>query len=213
MMDPWKVLGVKPGASAEECKKAYRDLVKKYHPDRFQDPAAKEMANEKLKEVNQAYDEITRGGGSGSAGGPGGSSSYHYGQTNYGPSSSNSGASDFNAVRVHLNNRNVDQAERILENMREHNAEWFFLRGVCYSMRGWYAMAREHLSTAVNMDPNNAEYRNALSQMDASTQTYRQNSAPFGRTGGGLSTCDVCSCMLCSDCCCESMGGDCIPCC
>ncbi len=209
MMDPWKVLGIKPGASAEEAKRAYRDLVKKYHPDRFQDPAAKEMANEKLKEINQAYDEVTRGGG--------GSTNTSYGgantNTNYGPSSSGYANSDFNAVRVHLNNRNVDAAERILENMRERNAEWHFLRGVCYSMRGWYAMAREHLANAVSMEPNNIEYRNALDQMDASTQTYRRNAAPVYGGGRGISTCDMCSCMICSDCCCESLGGDCIPCC
>ena len=211
MMDPWKVLGIKPGASAEEAKKAYRDLVKKYHPDRFQDPAAKEMANEKLKEINQAYDEVTRGGG-GSAGASYGGANTN---TNYGPSSSGYATSDFNAVRVHLNNRNVDQAERILENMRERNAEWHFLRGVCYSMRGWYAMAREHLANAVSMEPNNAEYRSALDQMDASTQSYRRNAGPVynGRGVGTPGMCDLCSCMICSDCCCESMGGDCIPCC
>jgi molecular chaperone DnaJ len=205
MNDPWKVLGVKQGSGAEEVKKAYRDLVKKYHPDRFQDPAAKEMANEKLKEINQAYDAITSGGAR-----PEGGTT---GNTNY----TGSGSQEFYQVRLNLSSRNVDEAERILDQMTQKNAEWFFLRGVCYSMRGWYAMAREHLQNAVNMEPNNMEYRNALNQLDASGQGYRQQTAPFGggrATGvGGCSTCDMCSCMLCSDCCCESLGGDCIPCC
>lgn len=205
MNDPWKVLGVKQGSGAEEVKKAYRDLVKKYHPDRFQDPAAKEMANEKLKEINQAYDAVTSGGAR-PEGGTTGNTSY-----------TGSGSQDFYQVRVNLSSRNVDEAERILDQMTQKGAEWYFLRGVCYSMRGWYAMAREHLQNAVNIEPNNMEYRNALNQLDASSQGYRQQTAPFGGgrpTGvGGCSTCDMCSCMLCSDCCCESLGGDCIPCC
>ena len=203
MNDPWKVLGIKQGASAEEVKKAYRDLVKKYHPDRFQDPAAKEMANEKLTEINQAYDTISNGSARPEGSATGG---------NY----TGSGSQEFYQVRLHLSSRNVDEAERILDQMTENNAEWYFLRGVCYSMRGWYAMAREHLQNAVNMEPSNAEYRNALNQMDASSQSYRQRTTPFaGRTAGnsGCSMCDMCSCMMCSDCCCESLGGDCIPCC
>ena len=68
--------GVKPGASDEEIKKAYHDLVKKYHPDRFQDAAAKELANEKLKEINQAYEEIAGGGAPRGQGGAGYGGSY-----------------------------------------------------------------------------------------------------------------------------------------
>jgi molecular chaperone DnaJ len=206
MNDPYKVLGVRQGASAEEVKKAYHQLVKKYHPDRFQDPAAKEMANEKLKDINQAYDMLTNGGARADNG--------PAAHTNY----TGSGSQDFYQVRVHLNNRSVDEAERILDAMNQRTAEWYFLRGVCYSMRGWYAMAREHLQNAVNMEPNNMEYRNALNQIDASTRGYQQRTAaPFGggRAAGmgGMSTCDMCSCLLCSDCCCEMSGGDLIGCC
>ena len=47
-------MGVSVNASQEEIRKAYLTLVKKYHPDRYTDEAMKELANEKLKEVNQA---------------------------------------------------------------------------------------------------------------------------------------------------------------
>ena len=58
-MNPYQVLGVSPNATDEEIKKAYRQLVKKYHPDRYAgDPRAQEAASEKLKQINEAYDLI-----------------------------------------------------------------------------------------------------------------------------------------------------------
>ena len=59
-MNPYKVLGVSENASQEEIRKAYLTLVKKYHPDRYTDEAMKELANEKLKEVNQAYEMLVK---------------------------------------------------------------------------------------------------------------------------------------------------------
>ena len=56
--DPYKVLGVSPDASEEEVKSAYRQLVKKYHPDNYADSPLADLANEKMQEVNDAYDTV-----------------------------------------------------------------------------------------------------------------------------------------------------------
>lgn len=54
--DPYKVLGISPGASQEEIKKAYRQMAKKYHPDLHPDDP---NANQRMNEINEAYDMLT----------------------------------------------------------------------------------------------------------------------------------------------------------
>lgn len=58
-MNPYEVLGVSENASDEEIKKAYRELVKKYHPDKYVNNPLADLAAEKIKEINLAYDTIT----------------------------------------------------------------------------------------------------------------------------------------------------------
>ena len=57
-MDPYEVLGVSEDADEETIKKAYRTLVKKYHPDRYVNNPLSDLAAEKIKEINKAYDTI-----------------------------------------------------------------------------------------------------------------------------------------------------------
>ncbi|MBQ9124928.1 MAG: molecular chaperone DnaJ [Acholeplasmatales bacterium] len=52
--DYYEVLGLQKGASADEIKRAYRQLAKKYHPDINKEPGAEE----KFKEINEAYDTL-----------------------------------------------------------------------------------------------------------------------------------------------------------
>jgi hypothetical protein len=51
----YKILGVARSASADEIKAAYRELVKRYHPDLFSSPGAKAKATETLRQINEAY--------------------------------------------------------------------------------------------------------------------------------------------------------------
>ena len=58
MKDPYKVLGIPTNASEAQIKEAYRELAKKYHPDKYQDNPLSELAEEKFQEVNEAYDML-----------------------------------------------------------------------------------------------------------------------------------------------------------
>ena len=56
MRDPYQVLGVPSTATDEEVKKAYRNLARKYHPDNYHDNPLADLAQEKMKEINEAYE-------------------------------------------------------------------------------------------------------------------------------------------------------------
>ena len=54
--NPYDVLGVSQNASDDEVKKAYRELSRKYHPDANVDNPLADLAEEKFKEIQEAYD-------------------------------------------------------------------------------------------------------------------------------------------------------------
>ena len=145
MRDPYEVLGVSPNASDDEVKRAYRELARKYHPDNYQNNPLADLAEEKMKEVNEAYDAITKarsGGGSTGGGYQGGySQSYGY-QGQYSGGGSSSSAS-FAQVRQYINMGNLDGAEQLLRGISSKNGEWYFLMGSIAYRRGWLDEARQ----------------------------------------------------------------------
>ena len=200
MNDPYQILGVPETASDEEVKRAYRELARKYHPDNYHDNPLADLAQEKMKDINAAYEQITKmrsgakGGGDSSAGTSGSYSGYGGYQQQY-SSQSSSGSSVLQQVRIAINTGNISRAEALLANYSDHNAEWNFLRGaVCYR-RGWMDEAKRYYQTACQMDPGNAEYRQALEFMERGTESaYRPGGQPFGT--------EVCGGNLCLPLCC-----------
>lgn len=220
MANPYEVLGVNPSATDEEVKSAYRELAKKYHPDNYAQSPLREVAEEKMAEVNSAYDTIMeeRKARTGSSGAyqQQSYSRQSYGQQAYGQQSS------FYDVRRMIQQNRLTEAEELLDGtpLANRDAEWYFLKGSIYYSRGWLEDAMNHFSAACKLNPNNPEYRAALNRMTWQRQGnfgsgqggYSQN--PY-RTGGSGScdACDMCSGLICADCCCECMGGDLISCC
>ena len=175
MSNPYEILGVNENATDDEIKIKYRELVKKYHPDKYQNNPLSELAEEKLREVNEAYDEIQNLRKSGSRS-----------RSGYGNSSKTS--PEFQNVRRAIDQNRVDEAERLLDNIGMKNAEWYFLKGMILYKKGWYDDAIRNIQMAVNMEPNDMEYRNALNQMTMSGGGFRNTaiSGLFMAIGLGL---------------------------
>lgn len=196
MSDPYQVLGVKPDASDDEIKRAYRELARKYHPDNYQNNPLADLAEEKMKEINEAYDAITkmRSGGGQTSGGYGNQNAYHQ-QTH-------SNDPVFARVRNLINSGNVDQADQLLRNSNARTAEWYFLSGSVAYRRGWLDEAMQNYQMAVRMDPNNMEYRQAYNMMQQGGNAYR----PAGYGSGGMDAMDCCTTMMCLNCLCGGCG-------
>lgn len=197
-MNPYEVLGVPQGADEETIKKAYKDLVKKYHPDQYANNPLSDLAEEKLKEVNEAYHMLMNQKGRSTSSG---SSQYN----------SYSGNPGFANIRQLIQAGRITEAEQLLDSMTEQTAEWHYLKGIIAIQRGWFDRAVNHLNTAVRMDPQNFEYRNTLAQLNQRVNSYRNvgDMSGYGRN----TECDCCTKLICADCCCECMGGDLISCC
>lgn len=203
-MNPYEVLGIKEGASEAEIKAAYKEMVKKYHPDRHHNNPLSDLAEEKLQEINEAYDVLMSNKGV-SYGNGGGGYSGGYSSSSSGYSSSGSTAADYAQIRREIDAGNLQAAESILSNVSDRSAEWFFLRGVIASRRGWYDEAVSNLQTAVKMNPNNVEYQRHYSTIANRGNMFRNQA--FGRGYNSQSNDDFCcralQCYICADCCCD----------
>lgn len=199
MRDPYSVLGVSQNASDDEVKKAYRELARKYHPDNYQNNPLADLAEEKMKEINEAYDALTRQKSGGSGGGYAytSQSAGQYQQSGY---RQQSAGTDYARIRQLINGGNLDQADALLQGTGAKTAEYYFLAGSIAYRRGWLDEARQNYSIACQMDPGNVEYRQALNLMQQGGYSYRPSHVSAG--------CDPCTTYLCCSLC-TPWGGPC----
>lgn len=200
MRNPYEVLGVKEGASQDEIKSAYRKLAKQYHPDQYDNNPLRELAEEKMREINEAYDALTKGN----------TNSYNSNNTNSNPNYSGNDFSTYQSVRNDLNIGNISGAESKLNSISNRTAEWYFLMGMVNVKKNWFDNAYNLISQACRMDPNNFEYRRTLNELSMRQRAYAGNYNTTTR--GGDSCCDTLCKLWALDTCCECMGGDCISC-
>lgn len=182
MTDPYEVLNIPSTATDEEVKKAYRDLARKYHPDNYHDNPLADLAQEKMKEINAAYDTIQKErSGRTSAG----YVSQSYGGYQYQQRQASTGSPAFQQVRMAINRNDLGMAQQLLQQMSDHNGEWNFLMGIICYRRGWVDEARRYYQTACQLDPGNMEYRQTLNYVENNREAYRPEGYEVYSTGCG----------------------------
>lgn len=166
--NPYEVLGISPNASNDEIKKAYRDLSRKYHPDSYVDNPLSDLAEEKFKEVQEAYDQIMRERESGYTDAGSGYRNAGYSNSGYGNSGyqNNSQTSmEFQAAYNYINGRQYQQALNVLSRMQNRSAQWYYLSAVANMGMGNNVNALNLARQASNMEPANQEYANLVNRL------------------------------------------------
>ena len=213
MIDPYQVLGVSRGASDEEIKKAYRSLSRKYHPDANVNNPNKAAAEEKFKQVQQAYDQIMKekqqgasydsgsnySGGYGDFGGFGG---YYSGRTAYQEENSR-----LQAAANYIRNGYYREAMNVLNDMplSERNGRWYYYSAVVNQRVGNTATALEHIRRAVELEPSNIQYRQFQQNLEYGGTWYTSMGSGYERPYSGQSWClrMILLNLFCNLCCCR----------
>ena len=187
--DPYKVLGVSPGASDEEIKRAYRRLAKQYHPDRNPgDP----VAAKKMQQVNAAYEQI-KNPEKNQRTDPFGGYQQRQSQGQYRQAA-------FQYIRF----RRYREALNALQSDPNRNAQWYYLSALAHNGLGNQVTALEHIRRAVSMEPNNYTYLQALSAIENGGAVYRRQAGNYrGYAWGGSSLGSLCLCYFLQLFCCR----------
>lgn len=192
MKNPYEVLGISSRASDAEVKQAYRDLARQYSADGMFSES--EAAAKQIQELNDAYDAIIMTRHTAGAQGDG-----------FGRGGQN--ASEYADIRQTIQSGRLDDAQILLDGIPEagRSAEWYFLKGSLHHQRGWLEHALDCFQTAVDMEPNNAEYRAALDNL------LRNQSGGYRSAGGSRgSHCNarnLCAGLMCANCLCNCLSG------
>ena len=180
MFDPYSVLGVSRDASDDEIKKAYRKLSRKYHPDANINNPNKAQAEEKFKEVQQAYEQIMKEREYGSSG----NYNSYGGFGGFGTQDQNT-YQDEEAVRRqaaanYINSRHYKEAMNVLSSLQQRNGQWYYLSAMANMGLGNNVNALNDARSAVNMEPDNMQYQMLLQRLEGGGTWYQEQQNPFG---------------------------------
>ncbi len=209
--DPYIILGISPDSTQDEIKSAYDSLKKLYEEQCFQEGEIGSNATKKLAELERAYQDCMD-------------------NVHQNIIYENTGSS-FGEIETLIKDGKLEDAQSQLDRIENRDAEWHYLQAVIYYKRNWHMESKKQLEIALALDEGNSKYKGALDRLNkviegANTKqnTAQADNAQQAKGGYARPTsndgannvgtcCDVCNCLICTDCCCECTGGDFIPCC
>ena len=180
MLNPYEVLGITPGASDEEIKKAYRTLSRKYHPDATVNNPNRAAAEEKFKQVQQAYDQIMKEK----------QQNYSYGNNRtYGGYTSGGGSDsiELQAAFNYIANQHYAEALNVLGSVpaADRGARWYYYSAVANMGVGNNVTAKQHIAQAVRLEPSNMEYRQFMQHLEFGGTWYQSMGQSYERPYAG----------------------------
>lgn len=159
--DPYMILQTYESASESEIDFAYNRLKKQYSEDRFLPGEAGATAARKLTELEEAYKDAKQKFQTKKA------------EEDYG--------SSYGRIEDIIKQNKTNEAQQMLDEIIERNAEWHYLQSIVFYKKSWYKESKNQLQMAVSMDPANKKYKDALNRLNVfmsgqNTQTNSQNS-------------------------------------
>lgn len=227
MRDPYEVLGISRSATEEEIKKAYKTLSRRYHPDANINNPHREEAEDKFKEIQQAYQQIMKertegysyqsGGSTGGYGGTyrdfggfGGFGDFgSFGGFGNGYGNTGTGYEEDGHLRAagnYVRNGYYKEARNVLDGMNEsaRGARWYYYSALAHAGLGNQVAALEHARRAQALEPGNRDYSNLVYQFENGGTWYRQRQYTYGQpyTGGSSFCLKLCiASQICIFCC------------
>ncbi len=180
IFDSYGVLGVSPGVSDDEVKKAYRNLSRKYHPDTNINNPNKDAAEEKFKQIQVAYEQIMKERMGDSA--PYQNSSN--GGFGFGQREESNEPIEFQAAFNYIHSGHYKEALHVLSEISVKNARWYYYSAMANSGAGNNIVALEHAKLAVQMEPDNQQYQVLYSRLNSGGQWYQSAESMYGSHGG-----------------------------
>lgn len=174
MEDPYQILGVSRDAPDEEIKKAYRHLSRKYHPDTNINNPNKEKAEEKFKQIQQAYQQIIDEREGKRQGASYGYASFDSFDENF----RTDGMSEeyimhLKSAMGYIQNHYYNDAINVLNQMKERTGYWYYLSGVANMGLGNNLMALEYARQAVLQEPYNQQYQQLVHILESGGSWYQ----------------------------------------
>lgn len=209
MYDPYSVLGLSSDATEDEIKKAYRALSRKYHPDANINNPNQEKAEEKFKEIQQAYQQIMDEKEHGyqsqdEFGGYGGFGGFGFGGNTRSNAGSDENTIHMQAAANYIKSGHYREAINVLNGIKQRSAYWYYLSAVANAGIGNNVSALEHAKQASTMEPSNINYRQLAASLSGQGGWYESQRRPYSTvsTDGGGYCFKLCLLnMVCNLCC------------
>lgn len=192
MNDPYSILGVSRNASDDEVKKAYRNLSRKYHPDSNMNNPNKDLAEEKFKQIQAAYEQIMNRRTGSSSPFEDFDGFWGFGRQSH----ANEEDRYMQVAANYINNGHYAEALNVLGQIENKNANWYYLSAYANYGVGNNGLALEHAKKAVEMEPYNRSYQELVSMIESGGNWYQSRRGSYGQNPMYGNNCCTRLCLL-----------------